>query len=104
MRESLRALAEQSSVARGAARCLWFCRAVASRFYRDQCLQHASALAYTTLLSLVPLLAVMFAVLKGFGVQRRLEPLLLSRLGLTPETTEQARFATSWTEGRESGA
>src|SRR6185369_16461367 len=61
---------------------------VARRFYEDQCLMRASALAYTSLLSIVPLLAIMFATLKGLGVQHRLEPLLLSRLSLTPETTE----------------
>ncbi len=58
------------------------------RFYADQCLTRASALAYTSLLSLVPLFAVMFAVLKGLGAQARLEALLLSRLSLDPETTD----------------
>jgi membrane protein len=62
--------------------------AVARRFYDDQCLVRASALAYTSLLSIVPLLAVMFAVLKGLGVQNRLESILLSRLSLDPETTD----------------
>jgi membrane protein len=52
------------------------------RFYADNCLLQASALAYVSLLSLVPLFALMFAVLKGLGVQRRLEPFLLSRLAL----------------------
>lgn len=66
-----------------------FLQAVVLRFYADHCLRHASALAYATLLSMVPLLALMFAVLKGLGVQRRLEPLLLSRLALTPETTQR---------------
>jgi membrane protein len=66
-----------------------FVGAVIRRFFDDNCLLHASALAYTTLLSLVPLLALMFSVLKGLGVQRRLEPLLLSRLALTPDMTEQ---------------
>lgn len=65
-----------------------FVAAVARRFYADQCLVRASALAYTSLLSLVPLLALMFAVLKGLGVQHRLEPVLLSRLSLDQETTD----------------
>jgi membrane protein len=39
---------------------------------------YAMALVYKTLLSLVPLLAVMFSVLKGFGVHNELEPLLLN--------------------------
>jgi membrane protein len=65
-----------------------FVVAVARRFYADQCLMRASALAYTSLLSIVPLLAVMFAVLKGLGVQARLEGILLARLSLNQETTD----------------
>jgi membrane protein len=72
-----------------AARAQRFVVAVVRRFYGDHCLLHASALAYTTLLSLVPLFALMFAVLKGLGVQRRLEPLLLSRLALSPDVTQR---------------
>ena len=66
-----------------------FAFAVGWRFYGDNCLMRASALAYASLLSLVPLLALMFAGLKGLGVQRRLEPLLLSRLALSPEVANQ---------------
>ena len=40
----------------------------------------AMGLVYTTLLSLVPLLAVSFSVLKGFGVHNQVEPTLLSLL------------------------
>ncbi len=40
----------------------------------------AMSLVYTTLLSLVPLLAVSFSVLKGFGVHNQLEPALLDFL------------------------
>ena len=58
------------------------------RFYQDQCLVRASALAYTSLLSVVPLLAVMFSVLKGLGAQGRLEGVLLSRLSLDTDTVD----------------
>jgi len=40
----------------------------------------AMALAFKTLLSLAPLLAVVFAILKGFGVHNRLEPALAEAL------------------------
>ena len=36
----------------------------------------AMSLVYTTLITIVPLLAVSFSVLKGFGVQNQLEPFL----------------------------
>lgn len=49
-------------------------------FWRDSSLLRASGLTYTTLLTLVPLLALMFALLKGLGVQRVLEPFILERL------------------------
>jgi membrane protein len=40
----------------------------------------AMSLVYTTLLSLVPLLALSFSVLKGFGVQNQVRPMLLALL------------------------
>lgn len=40
----------------------------------------AMSLVYTTLLSFVPLLAVSFSVLKGFGVHNQIEPMLLNFL------------------------
>lgn len=49
-------------------------------FYADQCLLRASALTYSTLLAIVPLFALAFAVLKGFGVQNTLEPFLLDQM------------------------
>jgi membrane protein len=36
-------------------------------FVEDQCLLHASALTYGTLMALVPILAIVFSVLKGLG-------------------------------------
>ena len=38
----------------------------------------AMSLVYTSILSLVPLLAFAFAVLKGFGVQNKMKPMLLN--------------------------
>ncbi|MCK5396461.1 MAG: YihY/virulence factor BrkB family protein, partial [Gammaproteobacteria bacterium] len=40
----------------------------------------AMSLVYTTLLSIVPLLAVSFSVLKGFGAHNQLEPALINLL------------------------
>ena len=49
-------------------------------FVTDRCILRASALAFTTLLSIVPLLALMFALLKGLGVQNTLQSLLLEKV------------------------
>jgi len=40
----------------------------------------ATSLVYTTLLSLVPFLAVTFSVLKGFGIHQQMEPFLAEAL------------------------
>lgn len=40
----------------------------------------AMALAFKTLLSIAPLLAVIFSILKGFGVHNRIEPVLAEAL------------------------
>ena len=54
---------------------------VANARYRSDVLNlQAMGLTYSTLLSLVPFLAVMFSVLKAFGVQNVLEPFLAQLL------------------------
>ncbi len=63
---------------------------VGREFLADRCLLHATALAFTTLLSLVPLLALMFAMLKSFGVQNRLQPMLLEYLAAGSESVASA--------------
>lgn len=65
--------------------CLRISVLVARDFIDQRCLLLASALTYTTLLSLVPLLALMFSILKGLGVQNRLEPILLEHLSAGSE-------------------
>jgi len=51
-------------------------------FYSNRSFLRASALTYYTILSLVPLLALTFALLKAFGVQNQLQPLILDKLNV----------------------
>jgi membrane protein len=73
-------LAEKSVVTRR----LWHAGRVAFAVIRDIIDGHitlyAMSLVYTTLLSIVPFLALSFSVLKGFGVHNQLEPILESLL------------------------
>ncbi len=49
-------------------------------FTQGQLTLRAMSLVYTTLLSIVPLLAISFSVLKAFGVHNQIEPILLKFL------------------------
>ncbi|GAB6145711.1 YhjD/YihY/BrkB family envelope integrity protein [Desulfocicer niacini] len=51
-------------------------------FTTNQCLLRASALTYYTMLSLVPLLGLTFALLKAFGVQNLLQPWIIEKLNV----------------------
>jgi membrane protein len=53
---------------------------VTRQLVKGQLNLRAMSLVYTTLLSVVPLLAVSFSVLKGFGVHNQIEPLLINFL------------------------
>jgi membrane protein len=58
-------------------------------FFSGQLTMRAMSLVYTTLLSIVPLLAFSFAILKGFGVFNELEPHLAKLLApLGPQGTQ----------------
>jgi membrane protein len=58
---------------------------IGREFWDDGCLMRASALTYSTLLSIIPLLALTFSVLKGMGVQNALRPLVLEKLAAGSE-------------------
>lgn len=73
---------EMSWFKRTAFRQLQMVVLVSRDFYGNRSLLRASALTYYTLLSLVPLLALAFALLKAFGVQNQLEPLILEKLNV----------------------
>ena len=59
--------------------------AVVLQFKRNNCGQKAAALTFNTLLAFIPLLAIMFALLKGFGVHNTIEPMLLQHLSVGSE-------------------
>ncbi|MDT8376996.1 MAG: YhjD/YihY/BrkB family envelope integrity protein [Mariprofundaceae bacterium] len=63
--------------------------AIVRDFLEGQLTLRAMSLVYTTLLSLVPLLALTFSVLKGFGVHNQLEPALLNALSALGEKGEE---------------
>jgi membrane protein len=55
---------------------LQYLYAMVRDFFSGQLTMRAMSLVYTTLLSIVPLLAFSFAILKGFGIFNQLEPYL----------------------------
>ncbi|MDF9392556.1 MULTISPECIES: YhjD/YihY/BrkB family envelope integrity protein [Methylococcus] len=60
------------------------------REYREGGIRHrAMSLVYTSLLSLAPLLAVSFSVLKAFGVHNEIQPLLLEMLAPLGEKAKE---------------
>ena len=56
-------------------------------FFEHQCVLRAAALSYTTMLALVPMLAFIFAFLKGLDVQNLLEPWLIEEMSAVSEKT-----------------
>ena len=65
----------------------------------------AMSLVFTTVLSIVPLIAVMFSIMKTFGVHNRLEPLLQSYLApLGEQGNEIASKVTGFVDNVDVGA
>jgi membrane protein len=62
----------------------------AARFLRDQRVQWSAALAYYTLIGLMPVLLALFSVIKGLGLHRALTPFVVRTIGAgSPEVSLQ---------------
>lgn len=73
-------------------------------FKKDLCYLRASALAYYTLLSIVPVLAVAFGVAKGFGLDEMLKERILVTFAEHPEVADKmVKFAYSALESTRGG-
>ena len=73
-------LEKRGAVGRSAAIVVRYFYALVRDMFAGQLMLRAMSLVYTTLLSVVPLIAFSFSVLKGFGVHNELEPLLFEFL------------------------
>ena len=60
---------------------IWnICRMLIEKFLADRCLIYASALAFSSMLSVVPFLAILFAILKALNMHNVLAPMVLSNV------------------------
>lgn len=73
-------LARYGAPGRAVSSVLQFVFALIRDMFAGQLMMRSMSLVYTTLLSVVPLIALSFSVLKGFGVHNELEPLLFKLL------------------------
>jgi len=64
------------------------CFIVVRGFGRDKCSLHASALTYISLMSMVPMIALMFSAAKGFGAGQKLRDTILNNLSQMPENVQ----------------
>ena len=75
-----------------------------NEFFGDQCMLHASALTFYTLLSVVPVLAVVFGIAKGFGLEKILERELMQHMAGQEEVLERVlTFARNMLENTKGG-
>ena len=73
-------------------------------FDEDKCAFRASALTFYSLLSVVPVIAMMFGVAKGFGLEKRVQTEILKRLQGQEEVAKSIfKFANSLLENASGG-
>lgn len=81
--------AQPPDTMRGRALRAWFVVASAvAAFINDNDMLWAAALTYTTALAIVPIMALAFSVLKGFGLADQLQPILASYGALGESDTQ----------------
>lgn len=68
---------------------LRICALVVKGFQDDKCPLHAAALTFISVMALVPFLVILFAIAKGFGVERASE-MLIEKASDMPEALQQA--------------
>ena len=75
-----------------------------NRFTKDRIVNKASALTYSTLLAIVPILAILFAIARGFGFDNLMESQVINGFGGPTETTEVIlQFVNSYLSQTKSG-
>ena len=75
-----------------------------NRFTKDRLVNKASALTYSTLLAIVPILAIVFAIARGFGFDNLMESQIVKGFGGPSETTEVIfQFVNSYLSQTKSG-
>lgn len=75
-----------------------------NRFTKDRIANKAAALTYSTLLAIVPILAILFAIARGFGFDNLMESQIVSGFGGPTETTEVIlQFVNSYLSQTKSG-
>ena len=75
-----------------------------NRFTKDRLANKASALTYSTLLAIVPILAIVFAIARGFGFDNLMESQIVQGFGGPSETTEVIfQFVDSYLSQAKSG-
>lgn len=73
-------------------------------FAEDKCQFRASALTFYSLLSVVPVIAMMFGIAKGFGLEKRVQTVLMQKMQGQEEIAEQIiGFANSLLENTSGG-
>ncbi len=85
-------------------RCIRVLRDTIFGFIEDDCYTKASALTYYSLLSIVPVLAVLFGIAKGFGFENALEKEISERFFEQREVVDKLiQFAYSWLHSAQGG-